>query len=84
MALSVWREVVSWSSRPTGPRALRREGQPVPDGLNWDLWLGQRRNAHSIMRICPSGEVGRLWMWRAGRYGFLQFDTIFRVLKLEA
>ena len=38
-------ELHVWSNRPVWPQALNRpEGSdPVPDNLNWDLWLGPAR-----------------------------------------
>lgn len=35
-------EVHVWSNRPIWPQGMKRpEGQdPIPSGLNWDLWLG--------------------------------------------
>jgi predicted dehydrogenase len=35
-------ELHVWSNRPVWPQGLRRpEGEdPVPDGLNWDAWIG--------------------------------------------
>jgi predicted dehydrogenase len=36
------REVHNWSSRPFWPQGVERpaEQMPVPEGLDWDLWLG--------------------------------------------
>ncbi len=36
------REVHAWTSRPVWPQALARpqETPPVPESLDWDLWLG--------------------------------------------
>src|SRR5258708_23321634 len=41
-AIGPVREVHNWSSRPYWPQGIERpkEAQPVPDGLDWDLWLG--------------------------------------------
>jgi predicted dehydrogenase len=82
------REVINWSSRPFWPQGLDRpkEAQPVPEGLDWDLW------------ICPAPErpfhhAYLPFVWRAwydfgcgalGDMGCYSFDTIFRALKLEA
>ncbi|MGV6830192.1 MAG: Gfo/Idh/MocA family protein [bacterium] len=35
-------KVDCWTNRPVWPQGLRNitEGQPVPKGLDWDLWLG--------------------------------------------
>jgi hypothetical protein len=36
------KEVHNWTNRPVWPQfpVLPQDGTPVPDGLNWDLWLG--------------------------------------------
>lgn len=36
------REVHNWSSRPYWPQGVARpaEAQPIPEGLDWNLWLG--------------------------------------------
>ncbi|MCC6418846.1 MAG: Gfo/Idh/MocA family oxidoreductase [Gemmataceae bacterium] len=36
------REVHVWTNRPIWPQGMEQAppGQPVPQGLNWDLWLG--------------------------------------------
>lgn len=36
------REVYCWTNRPQWPQGMDRpkDQPPVPDGLNWDLWLG--------------------------------------------
>lgn len=35
-------KVDCWTNRPVWPQGLRNitEGQPIPKGLDWDLWLG--------------------------------------------
>jgi predicted dehydrogenase len=82
------RQVVNWSARPFWPQGIDRptEPQPVPEGLDWNLWLGPapERPYHSI--YLP-------FVWRGwydfgcgalGDMGCYSFDTIFRVLKLGA
>ena len=41
-AIGTLREVHNWSNRPVWPQypTLPAETPPVPDGFNWDLWLG--------------------------------------------
>jgi predicted dehydrogenase len=41
-AIGAVREVHSWCNRPISPRGIDRpkETPPVPETLNWDLWLG--------------------------------------------
>jgi predicted dehydrogenase len=82
------RQVINWSSRPFWAQGIDRpkEPQPVPEGLDWELWLGPapHRPFHSV--YIP-------FVWRGwydfgcgalGDMGCYSFDTIFRVLKLEA
>jgi predicted dehydrogenase len=87
-AIGAVREVVNWSSRPFWPQGLDRPkgAQPVPEGLDWDLWLGpapQRPFSHAYLPF-----IWRGWYdfggGALGDMGCYSFDTIFRVLKLEA
>ena len=82
------REVVNWSSRPFWPQGLERpkDTQPVPDGLDWNQWLGPAPER-------PYNQVYLPFSWRGwtdfgcgalGDMGSYSFDTIFRVLKLGA
>jgi predicted dehydrogenase len=87
-AIGAVQAVHNWSNRPFWPQGIDRptESQPVPAGLDWNLWLGPapERPYHSI--YLP-------FVWRGwydfgcgalGDMGCYSFDTIFRVLKLEA
>jgi predicted dehydrogenase len=87
-AIGPVREAINWSSRPFWPQGIERpkDVQPVPDGLDWDLWLGpapQRPFNHAYLPV-----VWRGWYdfgcGSLGDMGCYSFDTIFRVLKLEA
>lgn len=82
------REVKNWSSRPFWPQGLERpkDTEPVPEGLDWDLWLGPAP-------VRPFNHVYLPFSWRGwtdfgcgalGDMGSYSYDTIFRVLKLEA
>ena len=82
------RRVENWSTRPVWPQALVRpaEKPPVPEGLDWDLWVGP-----SPAR--PYHPIYLPFVWRGwydfgtgaiGDMGCYSFDTIFRALKLEA
>jgi hypothetical protein len=62
------------------------ETEPVPAGLDWDLWLGPAPER-------PFNHAYLPFLWRGwadfgcgalGDMGSYSFDTIFRVLKLEA
>jgi predicted dehydrogenase len=87
-AIGPVREVKNWSSRPYWPQGLERpkEGEAVPEGLDWDLWLGPAPAR-------PFHHAYTPFVWRGwtdfgcgalGDMGSYSFDTIFRVLKLDA
>jgi len=88
-AIGPVREVHNWSARPYWPQgmtALPVEEPPVPDGLDWDLWLGPVPDrpyhpayTHAVFRgwyDFGSGALGDM-----GHYSFFQ---IFEILKLGA
>jgi predicted dehydrogenase len=87
-AIGPVREVHNWSSRPFWPQGVERpkESQSVPEGLDWDQWLGPAPER-------PFNHAYLPFVWRGwsdfgcgalGDMGSYSFDTIFRVLKLEA
>lgn len=87
-AIGPVREVMNWSSRPYWPQGIERpkETEAVPAGLDWNLWLGpapERPFHHAYLPF-----VWRGWCdfgcGALGDMGSYSFDTIFRVLKLEA
>jgi predicted dehydrogenase len=87
-AIGQVREVINWSSRPFWPQGLERpkEAEPVPQGLDWDLWLGpapERPFHHAYVPFSWRGWTD-FGCGALGDMGSYSFDTIFRVLKLEA
>jgi GFO/IDH/MocA oxidoreductase family protein len=87
-AIGPVRHVENWSSRPFWPQGLERpkETEPVPAGLDWDLWLGPAPER-------PFNHIYLPFVWRGwydfgtgalGDMGNYSFDTIFRALKLTA
>ncbi|HEU4386852.1 MAG TPA: Gfo/Idh/MocA family oxidoreductase [Blastocatellia bacterium] len=85
-AIGPVREVHNWSTRPFWPQGIERpsQGEPVPPGLDWDLWLGPAPTRPYHHAYLP-------FVWRGwydfgngslGDMGCYSFDTIFRVLKL--
>ncbi|HTM36162.1 MAG TPA: Gfo/Idh/MocA family oxidoreductase [Terriglobales bacterium] len=87
-AIGQVRNVENWSSRPFWPQAIERpkETQPIPEGLDWDLWLGpapQRAFHHAYLPFVWRGWTD-FGCGSLGDMGSYSFDTIFRVLKLEA
>lgn len=82
------RRVENWSSRPFWPQGIDRpeKAEPVPEGLDWDLWLGPAPER-------PFNRAYLPFVWRGwhdfgqgalGDMGQYSFDTIFRALKLTA
>ena len=87
-AIGPVREVVNWSSRPFWPQGLERpkDAEPVPQGFDWDLWLGpapERPFHHAYVPFVWRGWAD-FGCGALGDMGSYSFDTIFRVLKLEA
>jgi predicted dehydrogenase len=87
-AIGSVREVLNWSSRPFWPQGIERpkESEAVPEGLDWDLWLGpapERPFNHAYLPFVWRGWTD-FGCGALGDMGSYSFDTIFRVLKLEA
>jgi predicted dehydrogenase len=81
------REVHAWTNRPIWPQGLARpsETPPVPETLDWDLWLGPARQR-------PYHPAYHPWNWRAwvdfgtGALGDMAchiLDPVFWALKLK-
>lgn len=86
-AIGEIREVHAWTNRPIWPQGLERprESMPVPDTLNWDLFLGPapERPYHSI--YTPWNWRG-WWDFGTGALGDMAchiIDPIFKALKLK-
>jgi predicted dehydrogenase len=83
------REVHNWTTRPFWPQGMTeypREKPPVPDGLDWDLWLGPVRHrayhpayTHAVFRGWYDFGAGPL-----GDMGNYSFYQIFKILGLAA
>lgn len=85
-AIGPVREVHNWSSRPFWPQGIDRpaSAQPVPDGLDWNLWLGpapQRPFNHAYLPF-----VWRGWYdFGCGSFGDMgcySFAGVFKILGL--
>ena len=85
-AIGPVREVHSWCNRPISPRGIDRpkETPPVPETLNWDLWLGPAPQRPYHPCYLPFKWRG-WWDFGSGVLGDIgchQFVSIFRALKL--
>ncbi len=85
-AIGAVHEVHNWSTRPVWPSGFTKipAGEPVPEGFNWDLWLGPRdfrpfsyQYTHTVFRSWYDFGTGAI-----GDMGCYSFDVIFRALKL--
>ncbi len=88
-AIGPVRQVHNWSSRPFWPQGMLEnptDTPPVPQGMDWDLWLGPVPHrpfhpsyTHAVFRgwyDFGSGALGDM-----GHYSFYQ---IFKILNLSA
>jgi len=86
-AIGPVREVHNWSTRPYWPQgmtSLPAETVAVPDGLDWDLWLGPV--PHRPYHPAYTNAVFRGWYdfgtGALGDMGHYSFFQIFKILKL--
>ncbi len=85
-AIGPVREVHNWSSRPFWPQGMTEypPEQPVPDGLEWDLWLGPV--PHRPYNLALTHAVFRGWYdfgaGSLGDMGHYSFHQIFEIMKL--
>jgi len=87
-AIGPVREVHNWSTRPYWPQGMttRPEGVPVPDGLDWKLWLGpvpDRPYSPAYTNAVFRGwyDFGTGALGDMGHYSFFQ---IFKILQLTS
>ena len=83
------REVHNWSTRPYWPQgmtSLPSETPPVPEGLDWDLWMGPI--PHRPYHPAYTNAVFRGWYdfgtGALGDMGHYSLYQIFKILKLGA
>ncbi|MFO1497012.1 MAG: Gfo/Idh/MocA family oxidoreductase [Verrucomicrobiota bacterium] len=86
-AIGPVREVYNWSSRPFWPQGMTHrpaETPAVPDGFDWNLWLGPAADrpyhpayTHAVFRGWCDFGTGAL-----GDMGHYSFHQIFEILKL--
>jgi predicted dehydrogenase len=85
-AIGTVREVHNWSSRPFWPQGVGRpdDPEPIPEGLDWDLWLGPAPER-------PFSKAYLPFVWRGwhdfgcgsfGDMGCYSFAGVFKILNL--
>jgi predicted dehydrogenase len=85
-AIGPVREIHNWSSRPFWPQGVGRptDTEPIPDGLDWDMWLGPAPER-------PYNKAYLPFVWRGwydfgcgsfGDMGCYSFAGLFKILNL--
>ncbi|HYF34788.1 MAG TPA: Gfo/Idh/MocA family oxidoreductase [Prosthecobacter sp.] len=90
-AIGKVKEVIMWENKPLSwwPKntTLRPQADPIPEGLDWDLWLGVR-NPVPYLDETYHPQTWRAWFdfgcGEMGDMGCHHFDTTFDALKLTA
>ena len=90
-AIGKIKEVILWENKPLNwwPKntELRKSGDPIPAGLDWDLWLGVREPTPYLADTYHP-KNWRAWfdfgVGEMGDMGCHHFDTSFDALKLTA
>ncbi|MBL7967508.1 MAG: Gfo/Idh/MocA family oxidoreductase [Prolixibacteraceae bacterium] len=82
------KEVHNWSNRPVWPQypTLPTDTPTIPEGMNWDLWLGPE--AERPYHPCYTNMVFRGWYDFGGGsmadMGHYSLWTVFKALELES
>ena len=79
-------KVYCWTNRPVWPQGIPwpKEKPPVPEGLNWDLWLGTAEYVDYIDNLVPFNWRG-WWQFGTGALGDMGCHIIgppFKLLEL--
>ena len=85
-AVGTLREIHNWSNRPVWPQypVIPTDKPPIPDGFNWDLWLGPA----PMMDFHPQYTHGTFRGWyefgggAIADMGYYSLGPVFRALKL--
>ncbi len=79
--------VYSWTNRPVWPQGIPWPSQaaPIPEGLDWNLWLGTAPDKNYVDKLVPFNWRG-WWDYGTGALGDMGCHLIepaFRVLDLN-
>ena len=87
-AIGTLKEVHNWTNRPVWPQypTIPSDTPPVPQGLNWDLWLGPEKERAYHPNY--TNMVFRGWYDFGGGsmadMGYYSLWTVFNALQLES
>ncbi|MDR1595111.1 MAG: Gfo/Idh/MocA family oxidoreductase [Prevotellaceae bacterium] len=87
-AIGRLREIHNWSNRPVWPQypVIPVEKEPIPDGLNWDLWLGpsEMRDYHFEYTHCCFRGWYEFGAGAIADMGYYSLWPVFRALNLDS
>ncbi|MDO4584637.1 MAG: Gfo/Idh/MocA family oxidoreductase [Planctomycetia bacterium] len=87
-AIGTLREIHNWSNRPVWPQypVIPSDKPPIPDGLNWDLWLGpaQMRDYHPSYTHCTFRGWYEFGAGAIADMGYYSLWPVFEALKLDS
>jgi len=85
-AIGQLREIHNWSNRPVWPQypVIPTDTPPIPDGLNWDIWLGpaQMRDYHPQYTHCTFRGWYEFGGGAIADMGYYSLGSVFKALGL--
>ncbi|MDO4628502.1 MAG: Gfo/Idh/MocA family oxidoreductase [Planctomycetia bacterium] len=87
-AIGTLQEIHNWTNRPVWPQypTIPTEKPPIPEGMNWDLWLGpaQWRDYHPSYTHCTFRGWYEFGAGSIADMGYYSLIPVFETLKLDA
>jgi hypothetical protein len=87
-AIGRLREIHNWSNRPVWPQypVIPAEKEPIPEGLNWDIWLGpaEMRDYHFEYTHCCFRGWYEFGAGAIADMGYYSLWPVFRALNLDS
>jgi len=87
-AIGKLKEIHNWSNRPVWPQypTIPTTKEPVPEGLNWDLWLGpaEMRDYHFEYTNCCFRGWYEFGAGAIADMGYYSLMPVFNVLNLDS
>ena len=87
-AIGTLKELHNWSNRPVWPQypVIPTDKPPIPDGLNWDIWLGpaEMRDYHPYYTHCTFRGWYEFGAGAIADMGYYSMLPVFDILKLDS